>query len=246
MTQTLKILNWNVEANRQTSQNRRGELIQQTIEQYPADVICLTEAAPKNLPIGGQRLLSELSGWGWPESKGARKVLLWSRDTWENVDTLGSERLPEGRYVSATTHGLHIVGMVIPYHAYRTGALFGENRKRTWQGAEEYLTVLHEDLLQRPDFRQKTILMGDFNLQIPPKGYPSKSSMVNQLREETLAGWTIPTAGPITDPALDKPLLDHVALTPDIEVLSLQFISRFTPSGQEMSDHNGVYLEIRY
>lgn len=41
---------------------------------------------------------------GWPEQRCARKVVLWSRHGWDTVDRLlGSERLPEGLFVSATT-----------------------------------------------------------------------------------------------------------------------------------------------
>ena len=53
------------------------------------------------MPSVGQTITSEKSGAGKMENRSARKVVLWSRFDWNNIDTLGSPRLPEGRYVRA-------------------------------------------------------------------------------------------------------------------------------------------------
>lgn len=246
MAKTLKILNWNVEANRQTNRNRRSDRIRQVLSQLDMDVICLTEAHPYNFPDKGHILTSELSRWGKPEEDGARKVILWSKSKWDAVDTVGSVDLPQGRFVTAITQDIRFVGVVIPYHAYRTTSKWGEDRKVAWQGAQEYLSVLKEQILSQSAYQHKTIVLGDFNLQIPARTYPPKNSDVNRLREATFTNWNIPTAGENVDRKLDKPFIDHVALTPDVEVVSMQFISRFTSSGDELSDHNGVWIEIRF
>ncbi len=245
MTKTLKILNWNVEADKQTSRNNRSEAIRQVLKHADADVICLTEAYSHNLPDGGHTVTSAMSGWSL-EQKGARKVILWSKSKWDAVDPIGSVDLPQGRFVSASTQDIRIVGVVIPYHAYRTQTKWGSERKSLWQGAKEYLTVFREQVLSQSIYQRKTIVLGDFNLQIPARTYPPQKSEVNRLRELTFANWKIPTSGDMDDPALDKPFIDHIALTPDIEVKSLQFISRFTASGDELTDHNGVWIEIKY
>ena len=113
-------------------------------------------------------------------------------------------------------------------------------------GACEYLDILREDILVRATFRQKSILLGDFNLQIPPKGYHGKNSIVNQKREATFSGWTMPTAGACGVPALDKPFIDHIALSPDIRSRAPQFFNRFNADGTRLSDHNGVCIEIEF
>jgi endonuclease/exonuclease/phosphatase family metal-dependent hydrolase len=243
---SLRIVNWNAQADQQTAANGRSTLIKTTLETFYADVICLTEAYPTNFPPEGYLIQSERSGWGWPEAKGARKVNLWSKTPWEQVDTLGSVDLPEGRYLSAETQGLRLIGVGIPYHAYRTAPKWDTGRKTVWQGAWEYLVVFERDILKTVSAHQHTVILGDYNLQIPARGYPGKNSEVNRLRESAFEGWNIPTSGQIDDPAITKPFIDHIALTPDITVISIQYFSRFTENGKVMSDHNGVCIDIQY
>ena len=174
----MKILNWNTQADRLSVGTAKFERLCQLVIDHDADVICLTEAFPELLPDGGETVTSNLSEWKH-EARGARKVVLWSRFGWTDVDRGGSENLPEGRFVRATTTlegiDLRVVGMCIPYERYRTDAnRWGIKKRNRWEGACEYLDILREDILVQATFRQKSILLGDFNLQIPPKGYPEK------------------------------------------------------------------------
>ena len=246
----MKILNWNTQADRLSVGTAKFERLCQLVIDHDADVICLTEAFPELLPDEGETVTSNLSEWKH-EARGARKVVLWSRFGWTDVDRRGSENLPEGRFVRATTTlegiDLSFVGMCIPYERYRTDAnRWGIKKRNRWEGACEYLDILREDILVRATFRQKSILLGDFNLQIPPKGYPGKNSIVNQKREATFSGWTMPTAETCGVPALDKPFIDHIALSPDIRSRAPQFFSRFNADGTRLSDHNGVCIEIEF
>lgn len=245
----MKILNWNTQADRLTVGNRKFERSRELVISHGADVICLTEAFPESMPEGGDNTVtSDLSEWK-DEARGARKVVLWSRFGWADVDMKGSENLPEGRFVRATTTfegtDLTFIGMCIPYRAYRTNKTRWQARKKdAWDGACEYLDALRSDILMRPGRRRRTILLGDFNLEIPPKGYPGKNSQVNQKRKATFCGWTIPTAGVWDDPALDINFKDHIALSPDIRAHPPQFFGRFDTDGTELSDHNGVCIEV--
>lgn len=245
----MKVLNWNTQADRLSVRTPRFEKSRQLVARHDADVICLTEAFPESTPDGGEIVTSGLSEWRRHEDRGARKVVLWSRFGWTDVDRTGSESLPEGRFVRATTTfagtDLTVVGMCIPYHGYRTRERsWGTRTKGRWEGACEYLDALRDDILGQPGLRERTILLGDFNLEIPPRGYPGKKSMVNQKRETAFCGWTIPTAGVWDDPALDRTFKDHVALSPDIRAGPPQFFGRFDRDGSELSDHNGVCIEI--
>lgn len=247
----MKILNWNTQADKLSAGTPKFAKVRHLVATHDADVICLTEAFPESMPEGGQVVTSELSGWRF-ESRGSgrRKVVLWSRFCWTDIDTTGSENLPEGRFVRATTKfggtDLTFVGMCIPWHKYRCDEKWGDKRKGIWQGACEYLDTLREDILTRASFQQRSILLGDFNLRIPPRGrgYPGKEHPVNQKRETTFSGWTIPTAGDRADTALDRPFIDHIALSPDIRSQRPQFFSRFDTDGAKLSDHNGVCIEI--
>lgn len=247
----MKVLNWNTQADRLRAGAPKFERVRELIAGYDADVICLTEAYPQAMPDGGHTISSEISGWGWPEDKGARKVVLWSRFGWQDVDTLGSPNMPPGRFIKATTASGYerwtIIGVCIPYAHYRNHEKWGEQRKTFWQGACEYLDALSGDYLPgliREDFLPyskepvRAILLGDFNLQIPPYNYPYRRSEVNQKRKETFDSWLIPTAG------ISRHFIDHVAMSTDLRVNSLQYISRYTPDDSKLSDHDGIYVEI--
>ena len=246
----MRILNWNTQADKLSMETPKFERSRRLVTSHNADVICLTEAFPESMPEGGDTTTSCLSEWQH-EARGARKIVLWSRFGWTDVDDRGSENLPEGRFVRATTtfNGtkLTVVGICIPYDRYRTNEKWwGTRKKHRWEGACEYLDALRDDILAQPGFRQRTILLGDFNLEIPPRGYPSKNSVVNQKREATFSGCTMPTAGVWNDPALDRSFKDHIALSPDIRAQAPHFFGRIEPDGTKLSDHNGVCIDVEF
>ena len=113
-----------------------------------------------------------------------------------------------------------------------------------WQGASEYLDALREDILPQARYQERTMLIGDYSMQIPPKTCPYPSTKVNKKREATFAGWSIPTAVDFNAAGLDKPMVDHVALTSDFRVLYIDFINRFSTDILSLSDHNGVCISV--
>ncbi|MCY4063100.1 MAG: hypothetical protein OXG53_12080 [Chloroflexi bacterium] len=245
----MRILNWNTEFVSPRAKSDKFEIIRATIAGYNADVICLTEAYPETMPDGGYLIKSNESGRVKAEAGGARKVLLWSRNAWSDVDLIGSPGLPAGRFISATTiaDGVkwRFAGMCIPYFGYRMSKKhWGDEALRPWQGAEIYLDILRSEVLPQDRFRKRTILLGDYNLHIPPGKASRQTKAVSQRCESTFAGWEIPTAGEINDPVLDKRFIDHVALSKDIESRSMRFISRIAEDGTVLSDHNGVVIDV--
>ena len=100
----LKLLNWNVEW---AAAKWKAAELQRRIAQHAADIICLTETdtARLALPPDGHSICAQ-DNWGQPFRKGQegrRKVLLWSRAPWEDVDDVGNESLRPGRFVSGVT-----------------------------------------------------------------------------------------------------------------------------------------------
>ncbi len=248
---SMRILNWNTEFVSPRARNGKFERIRALIASYDADVICLTEAYPEAMPDGGRLLRSNKSGRVNAEKRGARKVVLWSRFGWSNVDTLGAPGMPPGRFIKANTfvddERWTIIGMCIPYAHYRNHAKWGDQRKKFWGGACEYLDALREDFLPRlirEDFLpyvkepMRTILLGDFNMQIPAYNYPYPRSAVNQKRKETFDGWLIPTAG------ISRHFIDHIAMSTELRVNSLRYISRYDSDYSQLSDHNGVVIDV--
>ena len=246
----MRILNWNTQWLGPRSHGERFAKAKMLFASHDPDVICLTEARPETMPEAGHTITSALSGAGKIENRGARKIVLWSRNGWSNVDTLGSPNMPPGRFIKATTVAGYkqwtIIGVCIPYAHYRNHAKWGDQRKTFWGGACEYLDTLREEVL--PRLREEflpyskdplnTILLGDFNMQIPAFNYPYPNSEVNQKRKETFDGWLIPTAG------ISRSFIDHIAMSAELRVNSLQYISRFDADDTQLSDHNGVVLDV--
>ena len=245
----MRILNWNTQWLSPRSRGGRFQAARELIAGHHPDVVCLTEARAELMPSGGQTIMSELSGAGPIENRGGRKVVLWSRYGWRNIDTLGTPRLPEGRFVRAETEVAGqtwtFVGMCIPYFGYRANMKFwGEDAMRPWQGAERYLECLASDILTQERYKRGTVLLGDYNLQIPPGKTSRQPKAVSQRCEATFDGWNIVTTGELDDPALDKRFIDHVAVARDIRPTSIQFFSRYHADGACLSDHNGVCIDV--
>lgn len=238
----MRILNWNAQWLSPGSRGGRFQAACELIARHQPEVVCLTEARAELMPSGGQTITSERSGAGAIENRGGRKIVLWSRHGWRKVDTLGSPHLPEGRFVRAETEVAGqtwtFVGMCIPYQAYRTGATWAPNQLKAWEGACRYLDALREDVLPKLKNRERVVLLGDFNLQIPPINYPYPGSEVDRKRQATFDDWLIPTSG------IHRGFIDHVAISADLSVESLQFISKTAPDGQQLSDHNGVCINL--
>lgn len=238
----MRILNWNTEANKKFTGAGKPQKVCNMVSAYDADIVCLTEAYSYYLPQGGHTIMCQPENGIWGEEGGPRKVYLWCRDEWTDVDDIGSPEIPHGRFVSAKTWVARtewtIIGMCIPWRDYgkRKGFL-------QWQGACDYLDALRLNVLPRSTDSRHTILVGDFNLQIPPFTYPyvkrsKQGQRVNQKRKDTFSGWLIPTAG------IRRGFIDHVAMSQDLRVESMQFVKRLNQNGKDLIDHDGVFLKI--
>ena len=118
---TLRLVNWNVEW--ATPNSRRTTEIVGRIDRHVPEVACLTEAHVGLLSQRGHIICSQ-PDYGYRVKEGRRKVVLWSREPWNQVDDLGStlclrddlslesHRLPWGRLPSSesvfpgSVHGL--------------------------------------------------------------------------------------------------------------------------------------------
>ena len=170
---------------------------------------------------------------------GGRKVLLWSRTPWSDVDALGSESLPPGRYVSGITHisvgELMVIGVCIAWSGSRvrwTGP-----RHRMWADHEEYLKGISDILQKLPS--QRVIIVGDFNQRFGEGGALPKG-LRSALLEAVPASMTIATAGV---GFRGRRTIDHIALSSYLAVESLSAISNI--SGEKrLSNHFGVVASV--
>lgn len=231
----LTLVNWNVQFRRTRSE--AGEIIRERIFSHAPDVVCLTESHADFLNTG--YVVASDPDYGYPLVAGRRKVLLWSREPWRDVDPVGHAALPSGRFVSGRTSTpigeVTVIGVCIPWaHAHVST---GRKDRAVWQDHLTYLTVLDEMLAAS---RRPTILVGDFNQTVPRRRAPRLA--FEALEASVLRRLSLATAGPLQP--MGKLAIDHVAHTSDLLASAASSIPDEMPSGKKLSDHFGVRLQL--
>ena len=163
--------------------------------------------------------------------------MLWSREPWDQVDDVGVDWMPPGRFVSGVTQTsageVMVIGICIPWFGSRAEASRqGEGRMR-WEDHEQYLSGLTEVLAQADP--RRLILMGDFN-QVIGQGSRAPLRLQAALLDAFAPSMRIVTH----DLAFQgRRSIDHIALGKDWEVGSVEAISNIH-GGRKLSDHFGV------
>ena len=229
---------WNVEW--ATPRSRRTGEILRRLNDFAPEIVCLTETDTRLLSEGGHVIHSQAE-YGYGVKKHRRKVMLWSREPWDEVDEVGLELLPPGRFVSGTTitsvGKVRVVGVGIPWFGSRTEARRGANRKNRWEDHEEYLVWLTEALKSLPS--ERLIVMGDFN-QVIGKGSRAPERLQRLLQEAFPPSIRIVTSQVEHE---GRRSIDHIALSDDLSVEST-FVLSNAHDGKELSDHFGVAVEL--
>ena len=229
----MRIATWNVQW--ATTRSTRGRRVTAVLAALEADVIVLTEGCAAVLPPDGH-VIDAGSDWGYRvDDPARRKVLLWSKHPWTDVDLVGSEALPPGRFVAGTTktpHGeVQVLGVCIPWRGAHV--THGRRDRRAWEDHSRFL----EGLVPVLDaVSGRTIVAGDFNQRIPRTIQPAV--LAEQL-DAALAEFSVPTAV-VREPQL----IDHIALGPDLRSVGGPQLIRNLVDGIELSDHTGVWIEL--
>ncbi len=238
LNERLSIGIWNVEwASRASA---RGSFFIQRLGELSSHVICVTEGYGDIFPDGGH-VITSAADYGYPIKPGRRKVLLWSRNPWREVDALGSPHLPPGRFVAGSTEtprgAVRFVGVCIPWRDAHVRS--GERNRQPW---DDHLTYLqHLPPLLRSDHSVPTVLLGDFNQRIPRARQPEH--VFSALTAALYPDFRIATAGPITG-APDL-AIDHLAVRGALETVQTDFLSHHDANGAEMSDHFGLRVLLQ-
>ena len=166
--------------------------------------------------------------------------MLWSRESWEEIDDYGIESMPPGRFVSGVTQTsqgkVRVVGVCIPWFGSRTEPTRGQERRLKWEDHGEYLAGLTEVLGRCAP--ERLIVIGDFNQVVGP-GSRAPSESQSALRE-ALRGMTIATS----DLGFQgRRSIDHIALSADIRVESMCAIGN-VHGEKRLSDHFGVVADV--
>ena len=235
---SLRVITWNVEW--ATPNSPRTSEILRRIGRHAPEVVCLTETHVGLLPQDGHTICSR-PDYGYTIKEDRRKVVLWSREPWEQVDDVGINSMPPGRFVSGVTKTslgiVTVIGVCIPWFGSRTEARRKLERKMQWEDHEQYLVGLTKVLGGGSGNRM--IVMGDFN-QIVGRGSRAPRGLQSALQRAFPSSMTIVTS------ELDfqgRRSIDHIALSDDLAVESLDAISNIY-DGQDLSDHFGVIADL--
>ena len=235
---SLSVLTWNVQW--ATPNSWRSSEILSRIDRHIPEVICLTETHEGLLSQHGHTISSQ-PDYGYKIMQGRRKVILWSREPWVQVDDLGIEPMPHGRFVSGVTQTslgeVTVIGVCIPWFGSRTEARRKLERRVPWEDHEQYLAGLAEVLGRTSASR--LMVMGDFNQTIGPGGR-ARLELWLALRKAFPPSMTIATA---TLAFQERRSIDHIALSADLAVGSLGAISNIH-EGRKLSDHFGVVADL--
>jgi len=232
---SLSIINWNVEWARGGS--HRGSEIVQRIERLEPNLACITESGGALFSYG--HTITSAEDYGYRPVNGRRKVLLWSRDPWIEVDSIGEPELPPGRFVRGVTTtpvgAITVIGVCIPWKDahVQTGRC---NRKR-WEDHAVYLRALARVLSSAP--RQRLIVIGDFNQTIPRTRAPHE---MYDLLTSSLDRLHIATAGPLD--GITSLFIDHICHTDDLGCRDLSPLDNFDTAGRPLSDHVGTLARL--
>ena len=235
---SLSIVNWNVEF--ATPRSWRTPEILSRIDRHGPEIVCLTETHDELFAQSGHAICSK-PDYGYGIKKNRRKVLLWSKEPWCQVDDLGIDLLPPGRFISGITRTsvgeVAVIGICIPWFDSRTRASRGAERRRRWQDHEEYLAGLTE-VLGRVEAK-RLIVMGDFNQRIG-EGSRAPRALRLALQEAFSPNLRIVTADLVFQ---GRKSIDHIALSADWAVDSLAAISNIHEN-RKLSDHFGVAADV--
>lgn len=233
---TLRIGTWNTEWAKPGSS--RGRRVSAELAEPDCDILCVTEGYAGVLPKGGH-VIDAGQDWGYPILEGRRKVLLWSKRDWTDIDAVGSREFPNGRFVVGVTQTrtgspLTIVGVCIPWAGAHVKS--GCRNRRLWQDHEAWLVGFEK--LRYRIAKSKTIVLGDFNQRIPRKWAPKR---LHEALLRAFDGFEFATAGELA--GVPQLVIDHIAHTPDLTLRGIRNWPKRNAQDESLSDHFGVWGE---
>jgi len=230
----MNCLTWNLEWASPTSS--RSELIREFISEAEPDVACYTEVTYAFMPE--RYCLFANADYGYSNSADRRKVALWSKHPWSDVDAVGDESLPTGRFISGVTAGIRFIGVCIPWKDAHVRT--GRKDRLPWEDHLLYCDGLKR-VIQRYIKNENSIcILGDFNQRIPRESQPE--SVFRSLMSAFPSTFRILTEGKIDDEG--NSLIDHIVVSPDLVGTHIKIIPRFSPDRTRLSDHVGVVSDI--
>ena len=234
----VRVVNWNVQW--AGPRSVRTPEILRCIDALAPEIVCLTETHDQLLSRDGYSISAQ-ADYGYGDKGACRKVMLWSRQPWRDVDDLGHQSLTPGRFISGITQTsigeVMVMGICIPWFGSRTEARRGVERRERWQDHEQYLGALTDFLAEQPV--RPTIIMGDFN-QVIGAGARAPVHLREALKDAFSTNMTIVTV----DVSFEgRRNIDHIALSADLTCETVEPISNIH-NATKLSDHYGIVATV--
>ena len=232
-----RILSWNLERKRPDSP--LGAAGVEHLFGFTPDVMALTEVRT-SFPVGDGHALWCEPPRGTAFAEDERKVMIWSKQPWRDVDRVGVIGLDQTRFISATTETplgpVRVLGVCIPWHMAEVTYPIDVKRK-PWELHIRYLELLAELVA---DSSMPLVIAGDFNQRIPRVKGGGNVAAAEALAT-TFEPLTVITEGTLSGGT--RPGIDHIAM-------SSQFVADRVwgwPNeldGQRLSDHEGAGADV--
>ncbi len=233
----VRVGTWNTEWAKPGSP--KGNRVSEALANPDCDILCVTEGYAEILP-GGGHVIDAGHDWGYPVVDGRRKVLLWSKRSWCDIDPVGSDQMPGGRFLAATTQTdagpLVVIGACIPWAGANVKS--GQRDRKPWEDHERWLAGF--SVQYRRQIAKPTIVLGDFNQRIPRPAKSWVPKRVHELLRDTFAEFAFATAGKLEGaPSL---AIDHIAHTSELVLNgSIGIWPRRSELEKNLPDHFGVW-----
>ncbi|MCH7535721.1 MAG: endonuclease/exonuclease/phosphatase family protein [Bacteroidetes bacterium] len=233
----MRVINWNVQW--VGPRSKRGLLILEEIFKRTPEVVCVTEGYEEFFSNEGFTISSN-ADYGYNSNPDRRKVLLWSKNPWKQIDDFGDINLPSGRFISGKTMTsigeVEFVGVCIPWRDAHVST--GRKNRRMWEDHKAYLKGLK--LILSYINKSPRILLGDFNQRIPRAKQPIHiyELLLNSFPDKL----HFATSGNV--PGLDKQTIDHIAHSIEIIAKNIFSIDNKINDEKLLSDHFGVVVDL--
>jgi exonuclease III len=234
----LKCIVWNIAW--AGVQSVRGQFIKSVVEDVSPGVLCFTETTLGMFPENGYMIESS-SDYGYKQPGNRRKVALWSKTPWVDVDATGCESLPSGRFVTGVSQGVRFIGVCIPWKDAHIRT--GRKDRKAWEDHLTYLDGLAGLVRRYSEGEYPLCLVGDFNQRIPRSRQPV--DVARKLDHVFDIGLQVSTSGILDEEG--KQLIDHVSTTETLTAEVQKILPKSSPDGVILSDHSGIVttLDIR-
>jgi len=226
----MNILTWNLE--RKKVNTPYGKLAIQHLFQQVPDVMAISETWTDFPTHGGYTAHSQHPKGHFADDE--RKILIWSKHPWTEIDNVGDKGLPIGRFVSGVTltevGEIRVVGVCIPYHM--ADVVHGTKDKKPWEQHKVFLEIL-PSILQ--GYSRPVIIAGDFNQRIPKVKYGNHEAALKM--QQAFKNYNIVTQGIID--GLSRAGIDHIAINKQLSAKKVWGWSNIVNQNR-LSDHDGA------